>query len=94
MNNLLFSRESLVWLILMLITICSWVLAYTHGMLLPSARYEAMVIIALAFFKARLVVMHFMEAAHAPAQLRLPCEAWILICAGTLITLESGLIVT
>ncbi|MGL4318203.1 MAG: cytochrome C oxidase subunit IV family protein [Pseudomonas sp.] len=91
MKALLLSSESLVWLVLMLMTGTAWLLAYTHGSILPSARIEAMVILALAFFKARLVLMHFMEAGHAPMQLRLPCEAWILLTASALIVLESGL---
>ncbi|AOE86802.1 hypothetical protein THL1_4254 [Pseudomonas sp. TCU-HL1] len=91
MKDLLLSRETLVWVVLMAMTITSWVLAYTHGMLLPSARYEAVLILSLAFIKARLVLMHFMEAADSPAQLRLPCEAWVLLCAATLIALESGI---
>lgn len=92
MKVLLFSRETLVWLVLMAMTIISWVLAYTHGTLLPNARYETVLILSLAFIKARLVLMHFMEAREAPAQLRLPCEAWVLLCAATLIALESGIV--
>jgi hypothetical protein len=92
MKALIYSRESLVWLVLMSVTICSWVLAYSHGLVLSNPRLEAVVIITLAFIKARLVLMHFMEAAHAPLQLRLPCEAWILLSGGVLIVLESGLI--
>ncbi|MFN9525614.1 MAG: cytochrome C oxidase subunit IV family protein [Pseudomonadaceae bacterium] len=92
MKALLFSRETLVWLILMAMTITSWVLAYTHGMLLPNARYEAVLILVLAFVKARLVLMHFMEAGDSPAQLRVPCEVWVLLCGGALIFLESGLL--
>ncbi|WP_275629430.1 cytochrome C oxidase subunit IV family protein [Pseudomonas sp. 273] len=92
MKALILSRETLVWLVLMAMTITSWVLAYTHGMLLPSARYEAVLILSLAFIKARLVLMHFMEAGHAPLQLRIPCEAWVLLSAGALILLESGLL--
>jgi len=91
MRTLIYSRESIVWLVLMTITLCSWLLAWSHGQLLPNVRIEAVVIIALAFIKARLVLIHFMEAAHAPLQLRLPCEAWILLSGGALIVLESGL---
>ncbi|SEE40451.1 cytochrome C oxidase subunit IV family protein [Pseudomonas migulae] len=91
MRALVYSRESLVWLVLMTITLCSWLLAWSHGQLLPNVRIEAVVIIALAFIKARLVLMHFMETAHAPLQLRLPCEAWILLSGSVLIVLESGL---
>ena len=92
MRALIYSRESLVWLVLMSITLVSWGLDWSHGQLLPDVRIEAVVIITLAFIKARLVLMHFMEAAHAPLQLRLPCEAWILLSGGVLIVLESGLI--
>ncbi|MCY1277737.1 Prokaryotic Cytochrome C oxidase subunit IV [compost metagenome] len=92
MKSLLLSRETLVWIVLMAMTITSWVLAYTHGTLLPNARYEAVLILGLAFIKARLVLMHFMEAGNSPKQLRLPCEAWVLLCGGLLILLESGAI--
>ncbi len=92
MKALIYSRESLVWLVLMSITLCSWLLAWNHGQLLSNLRLEAVVILALAFIKARLVLMHFMEANHAPAQLRLPCETWIVLSAGVLIVLESGVL--
>ena len=36
-------------------------------------------LLVLAFFKVRLVIMHFMEVATAPLVLRLIFEAWLLI---------------
>lgn len=78
MRELIFCKESLVWLALMLITLASWVLGTHHGLLADSAFFEMSAIMLLAFYKARLVILHFMEVAGAPNTLRLSCECWVL----------------
>jgi hypothetical protein len=35
-------------------------------------------VIAIKLIKGRIVILHFMEVAHAPLGLRLPLEIWIV----------------
>lgn len=44
------------------------------------ASYSAVAVLAISLFKVRLVILHFMEVAHAPLPLRLVFEGWLL-CA-------------
>ena len=86
MRNLIFSKETAIWIVLMLISIFSWVVGINHGMLFEKAFLESAAILILAFFKVRLVIMHFMEVGHAPTTLRLSCEAWVFVsCIGLII---------
>lgn len=78
MTDLLKSRETLVWLVLMFITGVSWLLGANHNLIGGDSRYGALVLMLLAFFKVRLVIMNFMEIRHANLGLRLACEAWVL----------------
>ena len=44
-------------------------------------------VLLVAFFKARMVLMIFMEVRDAPAALRWSCEAWVIVaCAAVIIT--------
>jgi len=79
----LFKRPGLVvWLVLMLATvITTWVLSKD----IVAARTGTVAIIAIAFYKVRLVLLHFMELRHAPLPLRLFFEGWILVVAAAII---------
>ena len=78
------TRETVVWIAVLVLTILAW--AFGPGneqgsaslSVQPSEGLAAMVF-ALAFFKTRLVIMHFMEAGSAPWALRGALEAWVLI---------------
>lgn len=93
MRNLIFCKESLIWLALMLITFASWVLGTNHGILMNSAFIETSTILLLAFYKARLVIIHFMEVAHAPASLKVSCEAWVVGSCAMIIACSSGVFI-
>ncbi|WP_404810245.1 cytochrome C oxidase subunit IV family protein [Zhongshania marina] len=43
------------------------------------------ILILIAFFKVRLVIMHFMEIRTAPLPLKLLCEAWLFATPGVII---------
>lgn len=81
-----------VWLLLTLITCFSWMLG--TGQIkagLVSHAEASLGIIVLAFFKVRLVILHFMEVRTAPLVLRAVCELWIaLVCATVVIFYLSG----
>ncbi len=78
MKSLLYSKETLIWLVLMAITLVSWVVGTHHGAVFDQAFLEMSMIMILAFYKARLVILNFMEVNHAPATLKLSCEAWVI----------------
>jgi hypothetical protein len=90
MRNLIFSKETAIWIVLMLISIFSWVVGINHGMLFERAFLESAAILILAFFKVRLVIIHFMEVGHAPTTLKLSCEAWVFVSCIGLIIMTGG----
>ena len=80
MKEMLCSTVSAVWLTLVLLTSLSWWL--TDGLATNDAELMtvlAVVLIALAMFKVRLVVIYFMEIRDAPWMLRAVMEAWIVL---------------
>lgn len=90
MRNLIFSKETVIWIVLMLISIFSWIVGINHGMLFEKAFLESAAILILAFFKVRLVIMHFMEVGHAPTTLKLSCEVWVFVSCIGLIIMTGG----
>jgi Prokaryotic Cytochrome C oxidase subunit IV len=74
-----------VWLLLILFTSCSWGV-FEFAPILPSMNSAVVtaVVLLLAFFKARLVILHYMEAATAPVALRMALELWIALAAASL----------
>ena len=76
-------RITAVWLLLMLATALSWGsgLAESGGPAAWRTRIGTG-LLCLALFKARLILMHFMEAGRAPPFLRWIAEAWAAgLCA-------------
>lgn len=73
-----------VWLVLMLATvITTWVLSKD----VVAVRIGTVAIVAIAAYKVRLVLLHFMELRHAPAALRIVFETWVLVVACAMIGL-------
>ena len=80
-----------VWLLLAALTAVSWGLA--DGVVPNSAsqmQWLAAALLLLAFFKVRLVIMHFMEVATAPLLLRFIFEAWVLVVCGAILVTYLG----
>lgn len=84
MNDILFSRETFVWLLLMSATALSWFMSAVPAS--DATASGSAIILPIAFFKVRLVVMHFMEAGHAPAVLRWASEAAIVLSCALVLT--------
>lgn len=81
MQELIRSRYSYVWLVL----VCATLLSLWLGEL-PNApegtQSGSAIMLLIAFAKVRLVVAHFMETQHAPPALRWPAEITMAsICA-------------
>lgn len=47
-------------------------------------------VIAIAMFKVRVVILHFMEIASAPTALRVLLEAWVVVTGGLMLLLWFG----
>jgi len=86
MKELIQSSATLVWAVLMLATGLSWWLG-TRGdsSAATGASSATIVMMAVAFFKVRLVIMHFMEVKDAPLSLRLVCEGWVAVTCGAVL---------
>lgn len=81
-------RVSWLWAALMAATALSWALG--HGLGAGAGadlRWSGTAVLLIAFLKARVVFLDFMELRHAPAALRGAFECWTLTVAGTLVAL-------
>ena len=80
MKDLLFSRISVVWLLLVAATLVSWEIG--HGMGIDSVSITGSAILLVTFIKVWLVILDFMELRGAPRWMRTTGEAWVvLVCA-------------
>lgn len=70
---------TLVWAVLVVATVATWLLAHT-GAASPLA--TVCLVMAIAAFKAWLIVLHFMGLKYAPLPYRLIFEGWILAVTG------------
>lgn len=75
------SSATKIWLSLMALTAIS--VAIGEGGLL--SRFSAVAIIVISAFKARMVILNYMEANHAPARWRVLYEGWNAVVAGIII---------
>ena len=86
MSGVLKLRVTWLWLFLIAATVASW--EFGHGLGFgENIRLSTTAVIAIAFIKARMVILDFMEIRHAPLALRLMLEAWTLVVAATLLIL-------
>ena len=70
-----------VWLGLIFLTLASF--GIFAGRILASL--STLAIVAIAAFKSRLVILHFMEATHAPGNWRFLYETWVFVVAAIII---------
>ena len=88
MKTVLQNSATLVWVVLMLATGLSWWLGTHQGSGVASGSGRAtIVLMVVAFFKVRLVILHFMEVRGAPLPLRLLCEGWVIITCSAILGL-------
>ncbi|WP_006247053.1 cytochrome C oxidase subunit IV family protein [Mycolicibacterium tusciae] len=69
------NRAGLSWLILVAATVVSWAVGAQHG----TGSLVAIVVLAIAAMKVRLVGLDFMELRHAPVPLRAMFEAYCFV---------------
>jgi hypothetical protein len=74
-----------IWLLLIVLTGASRLLAENAKHHSDVATLLSYVLVSVAFFKVRLVGLHFMELRHAPPVLRGLFEVWVVVvCAAVL----------
>lgn len=85
MANLLRTRLTAIWLILLAVTLFSWQMG--HGAARFGPRLSGAAILVAAFVKARFVLLDFMELRNAPLLLRAVIEVWAFVMCTVLIVL-------
>lgn len=73
----------LAWVALVAATLGSWWLAEHHG----AGVWTVSLVMSVAAFKVRLVLLHFMELNSAPRAWRLAFGAWTLASVGLIVAL-------
>jgi hypothetical protein len=88
MIPLLRNYTTAIWLFLILLTGFSWWLSASGaGRPMQAAHMVTTSMFLVAFFKVRMVGMHFMEMKHAPLPLRLLFEVWAVGACAAIIGL-------
>lgn len=82
--SLLRDKITLIWLVLIVATLSSWLLGVGHE--LPTTP-AAVVIVLIAFLKVHFVGRYFMEIRHAPVALATIFSVWTGVVALALIGL-------
>ncbi|WP_269619665.1 cytochrome C oxidase subunit IV family protein [Zhongshania sp. BJYM1] len=80
MNALLKTRETLVWLalVLMLLSISIWALSSQRSALESDSGAAIFVLLTLTFFKVSLIMGYFMEVRHASNDLKIRYQIWLM----------------
>ena len=71
------SRLTIVWAVLVAVTLASWLTARDGGSAHQLNVAVTVVVLAIAAAKAFLVIWHFMEVRDAPAWLRATMTGWL-----------------
>lgn len=77
------ARVAVVWFVLLAATLLSWESARSAG----DYRLASVVVLLIAFLKARLIGLEFMELRTAPRMLRSIFEAWTVVACAALLAL-------
>jgi hypothetical protein len=84
MADLIKSRITLVWALLVAVTCLSWGSTQGSGWLRDPQVTTALVMV-IAFLKARYILLEFMETREAPLWLRAVGEVWVVAVCGAII---------
>jgi heme/copper-type cytochrome/quinol oxidase subunit 4 len=87
-KNVLATRTTLVWALLVAVTAVSWSIGHAAG--IGSPRAAGMAVLILAIFKVRLVLLEFMELRHAPRPLCWLAQGWAVLVCGVLLALFAA----
>ena len=91
MVELINTKITYVWCTLVVLTGVSWGLGDDYEAA-TQVEYQWLTIalLLLAFFKVRLVVMHFMEVGTAPIPLRAIFEVWVVVVCAAIVAMYLG----
>jgi len=78
MSRIVNTRITAIWLFLVVATLVSWE-AVEGVAWLHDPRQAGVLVMAIAFTKARYVLLDFMELRHAILPMRLFAEAWCIL---------------
>ncbi len=81
MMNRIVDVPAMVWLVLVGLTVVAVGICEEQSL----GTYSSLVIVIIAAAKARFVILHYMEAKHAPAHWRFLYETWNFSAAATII---------
>ena len=81
-------RVSLVWLVLVVATVASLLIGSRTSEEVDAGTLATAVVLGIAFFKVRLIGLHFMEIATAPMPLRVVFEGYCAVVLIGLVVLE------
>lgn len=70
----LLSRTAVVWAVLVVATVASWLLGADHS--LAGSHWPSVVVLVIAMAKVRFVGIYFMELRDAPTPFRVAFEAY------------------
>ena len=77
------TRVAVTWLVLLAATLLSWESAQSAG----GVRLASTVVLLIAFLKARLIGLEFMELRGAPRVLRFIFEGWVVAACAMLVAI-------
>ena len=77
------ARVAVTWLVLLAATLLSWESAHSSG----DYRLTSAVVLLIAFLKARLIGLEFMELRAAPRVLRFIFEGWVVAACAMLVAI-------
>ncbi|MGE2835405.1 cytochrome C oxidase subunit IV family protein [Mycobacterium sp. SMC-4] len=75
---------TIVWAVLTVVTLASWLTARDSGVHHVDATVTAVVLL-IAAVKTQLVIWHFMEVRHAPGWLKIVTNGWLVVLFGLLL---------
>lgn len=73
------SRVTIVWALLVTVTVLSWVTARDGGAAHVVDATVTVTVLLLAAVKTSLVIWHFMEVRHAPCWLKATTGSWVVV---------------
>lgn len=89
MQKMISSAASVVWLFLLSATVFSWIIGADASAGGAASTDVGIAVLVIAFFKVRLVLIHFMELKVAPWQWRAVYEGWVIIVCLLLVALYA-----
>jgi len=84
MSSLIWSRTTVIWLLLVVATGLSWGMGQGVGAF--DVQIVSVAIIIVTFVKVRFVIFEFMEIRGAPTWMHRVGNGWIMLISGLLIT--------